>query len=165
MEFCVRLVVTLFFLCPLALPAYADDLHQHRNNLHSLSPLKVYFDVNVGVGKKLETRLMLIRKTYGELVEQGGRPEFIIGFRGKASYFVTRSNSYVEPGDLAVKNKIHQWIMIFKELGIRMEQCQIAADFTGIEAKDFLPEVEVVSNGYVSMIAYHNQGFAQIPMD
>ncbi len=164
MPFRVHLIVVFCLAGFLASPTFAGQQYGSLA-LSGSSPLKVYFDVNLGVAKKLETRLMLISKTYEQLVEQGGHPEFIVGFRGKASAFITQGNSHVDPGDLAMKKKIHQWLKTFKARGIRMEQCQIAADFTGIESQDFLPEVEVVSNGYISMLVYQNQGFAQIPMD
>lgn len=129
------------------------------------SVYRVYFDVNVGIPKKLETRLRLINATYDQLLEQGKKPEFVVGFRGKASYFVTKGEGYVEPEDLAFKQKIQQWVNTIKGRGIRIEQCRIAAGLVGVDPKDFLPELEVVENAYVSMIVYQQQGFSQIPMD
>jgi intracellular sulfur oxidation DsrE/DsrF family protein len=34
-----------------------------------------------------------------------------------------------------------------------------------LEVKDFLPQVEVVENGYVSLIGYQQQGYALLPLD
>jgi intracellular sulfur oxidation DsrE/DsrF family protein len=67
--------------------------------------------------------------------------------------------------DLPTKKKIHEWIQRFKERGIVMEQCRIAAGLLDIDAKDFLEQIEVVDNGYISMIGYQAQGYSQIPMD
>ena len=53
----------------------------------------------------------------------------------------------------------------FKAKGIVMEQCQIAAQLHRIELTDFLPEVEVVQNSYISMIGYQAKGYSQVPMD
>lgn len=159
----IFLVICTFVFLPG--PVFAASQPQTISGVNKTSPLRVYFDVNVGVAKMLETRLMLINTTYDQLLQRNSNPEFIVGFRGKASYFVTKGDGYVETEDVELKKKIHQWVKTFKDKGIRLEQCRIAAGMTGIEVKDFLPEVEVVDNGYVSMIIYQNQGFSQIPMD
>ncbi|MEN8256777.1 MAG: hypothetical protein ABFS09_02840 [Thermodesulfobacteriota bacterium] len=129
------------------------------------SGLRVYFDVNVGVPHKLEIRLMLINKTYDQLLQLGHQPEFVVGFRSTASYFVTKGDEYVEPEELVLKKKIHQWVKTLKSKGIRIEQCLLAADFVDIEHEDFLSEMALVKNGYVSMIIYQSQGFAHVSMD
>ena len=126
---------------------------------------KTYFDVNMGKPEKLVTRLKLIDVTYDQLSAAGAHPEFVIGFRGKASRFVTRGNDYVFEEDIAVKKEVYAWIKRFKERGIPMEQCLIAAGFQNVDPKDILPEIEVVQNGYVSMIGYQVKGYAQVPMD
>lgn len=52
-------------------------------------PARAYFDVNLGLADKLETRLMLINTTFDQLSAQGLAPQFVVGFRGPASFFVT----------------------------------------------------------------------------
>jgi hypothetical protein len=52
-----------------------------------------------------------------------------------------------------------------KAAGMRLEQCGLAADMQGIARTDFLPQLEVVGNGYVAMITYQGQGYAYVPMD
>ena len=46
-----------------------------------------------------------------------------------------------------------------------MEQCGLAADMQGIATTDFLPQLEMVGNGYMAMITYQGQGYAYVPMD
>ena len=48
---------------------------------------------------------------------------------------------------------------------IDLEQCRIAAGFEDIAIADFLPQVKLVANGYVSMIGYQSQGYSFVPMD
>lgn len=108
---------------------------------------------------------MLINKTFDQIVESGGQPQFVVGVRGGASLFVTKGDGHVSRADLAYKKKIHHWLEIFQKKGIRLEQCNIAAGFFGIDRNDFRPEMTVVANGYLAMITYQNRGFAQVPMD
>jgi len=34
-----------------------------------------------------------------------------------------------------------------------------------IDTKDFLPQVKIVANGYISLVGYQSQGYAFLPMD
>lgn len=160
-----RLALVAFFLISLSSSAAAGSKQQLISETNNASPQRVYFDVSLGVPHKLEIRLMIINKTYDQLLKQGYQPEFVVGFRSMASYFVTKGDDYVEPEDLAFKKKIHQWVKTLKKRGIRIEQCLLSADFVDIEPEDFLSEMELVENSYVSMIVYQNKGFAQITMD
>jgi len=156
--------LTISFVLCLAIFAFADE-YDNRRALHDISKTKTYFDVNMGIPEKLVTRLKLIDVTYDQLSAAGAHPEFVIGFRGKASRFVTKGNDYVFEEDIAAKKEVYAWIKRFKERGILMEQCLIAAGFQNVDPKDILPEIEVVQNGYVSMIGYQVKGYAQVPMD
>ena len=125
--------------------------------LQGTSHAKAYFDVNIGIPEKLDTRLMLIEKTYSQLLAAGIKPDFVIGFRGKASDFVTKGDDYVFEEDLPVKNKIAERIGRLKKMGMTIEQCRIAAGLRGIDPADFLEEITLIENGYISMIG----GFGQ----
>lgn len=142
-----------------------SEEYSQSPSLSGVTTAKVYFDVNMGIPEKLLVRLVLIDKTLTQLQAAGVKPEAVIGFRGKASKFVTKGDFYVEKEEQAVKAEIHKWLKRFADEGIPMEQCLIAAELHGIAPNDFRPEVKVIQNGYVSMIAYQNKGFAQIPMD
>jgi len=67
--------------------------------------------------------------------------------------------------DLSAKKAIAARVDQFKAEGFALEQCRIAADLQEIEVADFLPRVEVVANGDISMIGYQSQGYAFVPMD
>ena len=161
-----RTILTLmifFFLCS-TIAAFSDG-YANKRALHNLSTAKTYFDVNMGIAKKLVTRLKLSDTTYEQLTAAGVRPEFVVGFRGKASRFVTNGNEYVPEEDLAAKKEVHSLVKRLQERGIPMEQCLIAAGFQFVDPEDILPEIELVQNGYISMIGYQTKGFAQVPMD
>ena len=126
---------------------------------------KVYFDLNIGDPEKLAVRMRLIEKTREDLVKRGMVPRIVIGVRGKASNFFTNGEAYVPEADLAIKKNILAQVERFKDAGLRLEQCRLAADMQGIATTDFLPQLELVGNGYVAMITYQHQGYAYVPMD
>ena len=147
--------------------SYAEsaEMYDNKRALAHITTARVYYDVNIGLPTKLVTRLSLIDKTYEQLVGAGVAPEFVVGFRGKASYFVTRGDDYVFAEDVEAKRKVLKWIQTLKARGVTMEQCLIAASLQKVDPQDILPEIEIVQNGYISMIGYQAKGYSQIPMD
>lgn len=133
--------------------------------LKGISRVKVICDVNVPDPETLLTRMLLIEKTYNQLAEAGIDSTFVVAFRGGASRYVTQGDAYVDPLDLDYKQKMKDWLERFSERGFILEQCAIAAGFQNIDTRDFLPQLKVVENSYISIIGYQSQGFALLPMD
>jgi intracellular sulfur oxidation DsrE/DsrF family protein len=135
------------------------------NALKGLKAIKVVCDVNVGDPKLLLRRMELIDETYTQLIDAGIQPTFIVAFRGPATKYVTRGTGYVSPDYHAIKKEIQGWIVQFKENGFSLEQCAIAARGQKVSYEDVLPQITVVQNGYISIVAYQNRGYALLPMD
>jgi len=137
----------------------------HGGALSGVMTTNVFFDLNVGDPAKLHTRLQLIETTYSQLVAAGFSPRVVIGVRGMASNYFTRDAGYVPEDDSPVKKEIAAKVAKFRAMGFAIEQCRIAAGMQGIDVADFLPQVQIVDNGYISMIGYQAQGYAYVPMD
>jgi len=135
------------------------------NALKGLKAVKVVCDVNVGDPKLLLRRMELIDDTYTQLIDAGIQPTFIVAFRGPATKYVTRGTRYVSPEHHAIKKEIQGWIDQFQENGFSLEQCAIAARGQKVSYDDVLPQITVVQNGYISIVAYQNKGYALLPMD
>ena len=157
-----RILLLLLFATCAAFPALAGAAERAAVDN---GEARVYFDVSIGEPEKLALRLGLIEKTRDDLIAAGLTPRIVVGIRGKASNFFTRGEDYVLESDLAVKKKILAQVVRLKTMGLRLEQCGLAADMQGIARTDFLPQLEVVGNGYVAMISYQGQGYAYVPMD
>ena len=157
-----RILLLLLFATCAAFPALADAAERAAVDN---GEARVYFDVSIGEPEKLALRLGLIEKTRGDLIAAGLTPRIVVGIRGKASNFFTRDEDYVLESDLAVKKKILAQVVRLKAMGLRLEQCGLAADMQGIATTDFLPQLEMVGNGYMAMITYQGQGYAYVPMD
>jgi intracellular sulfur oxidation DsrE/DsrF family protein len=136
-----------------------------EKSLQGLKSVKIVCDMNVGEPKLLLTRMELLDTTYKQLAAAGMKPVVVVAFRGKASLFVTKGEGYVPDAQKAAKSEVKSWIERFKKNGFTIEQCAIAAEMLDIDLKDFLPEMQLVENGYVSLIGYQQQGYAFLPMD
>lgn len=134
-------------------------------SLQGLKHAKIVCDMNVGDPKLLLTRMELLDRTYRQIAGAGVKTTVVVAFRGKASLYVTKGDGYVDAAGKDAKPRVRSWIERFKKNGFILEQCAIAAELLDIDLKDILPEVEIVENGYVSLIGYQQQGYAFLPMD
>ncbi len=132
--------------------------------LTNLSELKIYFDVKAESAGKVEKRMQWIRDTYEQAKQQGLQTSFIIGFRSQASFFVTKGDDYIDDEEIITKGKIEKWLLRFRKMGMVLEQCGLSAELFEIDEEDFLPEVNVVKNSFVSIAGYQNRGYAYVPM-
>jgi len=156
----------LFLIAVLLIAAHAlADPPNDADALKGLKTVKVVCDVNVGEPELLLRRIELIDETYTQLIDAGVQPTFVVAFRGPATRYVTRGSGYVSPEHQAVKKEIQGWIAQFNQNGFTLEQCAIAARGQKVAYEDILPEIKVVQNGYISIIAYQNKGYALLPMD
>ena len=160
-----RFGVSVFLVfCVFLAPAWGGS-YDNSAALGGLQTAKVYFDVNQGDAKKLIVRLDLLNRTVEQIREAGLNAEVVVGIRGGATKLVTRGTGHFKEEDIQYSDQIKKWIADFKAKGFVLEQCAIAAEFMKIDAADFLPEITLVANGYVSMIGYQNKGYAVVPMD
>ena len=160
----LKYLLCLLMLTGLTLPAGAETF-ANQAALEGLETAKAVFDVNQDDPDLLLLRLQLVDKTYQQLKDAGKNPQFVLTFRGGASRFLTRGETYLEAGDEKTKAAVEELLVKFHAAGIPLEQCAIAAGLAKIKTDAFLDEVEVVANGYTSMIAYQNKGYAFIPME
>ena len=157
----IYVCMCLFLASAMAFAAQFDN----EKALKGLSSVKIVCDVNVGDPDLLLTRMYFLDTTYSQLLDAGVTPAIVISFRGKASLFITKNDKYIKAEHRKQRIEMKKWIKHFKELGFTIEQCYIAAKSHKIDTKDFLPQVNIVENGYISLIGYQSKGYAFLPMD
>jgi intracellular sulfur oxidation DsrE/DsrF family protein len=153
------IALVTFLFCSASAEA-ADD----HASLTGLKEVKVAFDIKDGDGKLLLNRLDIIDETRQSLIQQGVTPHFILAFRGPATKLVQTDQDKIKPEDRALAARI---AIRIKELsgapGVDgFEQCAVAAREQGTKAELVLPEIRVVGNGFISLMAYQAKGYAYI---
>ena len=156
----------ILVLCCFQSIAAAEE-YKNSRALRQVTVAKAYFDVTSGSPGKLVNQLGFIDKAYDQLAKAGLKPQFVLGFHGAASAYVTKgSEDYVTSDEeIAAKKKVQAWVQRFKAKGIVMEQCMLAAEVYEIDPEDILPEIDRVKNGYVSTIGYQAKGYAPVPVN
>ena len=158
----------LFFsvtLTSVSTVAASQAVFDNSRSLDGVQKASIYFDVSLKDDALLVFRMDLLDRTIKTLDEYGLEVNAVIGIRGHASRFITKGEHYVLDEQVENKKKIQQWIKRFSDRGIVIEQCAIAAGMHDIAKDDFLPEVTIVGNGYVSLVGYQAQGYSVVPMD
>lgn len=145
---------------------HAQAKPDDANSLQGLNSSKVVFDITQGDPKKLLGRLKLIEKTAQMMVEQGVKPDFVLAFRGPASFYASKDREIIPLESHDVADQIAAQISKMNtQKGLKFEQCSIATGFLKINNATIYPEIKVVGNSWISLAGYQNQGYAYIPVD
>jgi len=125
---------------------------------------KIAFDIREGNSKLLLAQLNVIDETRQSLIQQGVKPRFILTFRGPATKLVQTDQKMIEPEDRGLAAKIAARIKeMSKAPGVDgFEQCAVASRTQETRTELVLPEIRVVGNGFVSLMAYQSRGYAYI---
>jgi intracellular sulfur oxidation DsrE/DsrF family protein len=145
-------------------PAASNAAPDNRAALAGLTEMKIAFDVTDGNPKVLLAKLTTIDVTRKQLMDSGVTPRMVIAFRGDASYFTQADIEKVKPEDREDARKIAAKL---KELraapGVEaLEQCNLPLAPRKLKSGDVMPEVKVVGNGWISLVAYQRRGYAYI---
>lgn len=132
--------------------------------LKGLNDVKVAFDLKEGDAKLLLNRLNVIDETRQSLIKQGVTPHFILAFRGPATKLVQTDQEKIKPEDRANAEKVAARIReMSSSPGVEgFEQCAVAVREQGTKVESVLPQIHVVGNGFISLMAYQARGYAYI---
>jgi intracellular sulfur oxidation DsrE/DsrF family protein len=136
----------------------------NRAALAGLTEMKMAFDITDGNPKAVLAKLDSIETTRKQLIADGVTPHMVIAFRGEASYFTQSDIEKVKPENREDAKKI---AAVLKELraasGVdALEQCNLPLAPRKLKSADVMPEVQVVGNGWISLVAYQRRGYAYI---
>lgn len=134
------------------------------SSIAGLSEMRMAFDVIDGNPQPLILKLTTIDLTRKQLIEAGVTPKIVVTFRGDASYYTQTDLSKVKEADRADALKIRSMLhALAKAPGVEsMEQCNVPLAARKIKPADLMPEVKLVGNGWVALVAYQHRGYGYI---
>ena len=144
----------------------AEQKPNDANALKGLDSVKVVYDITQGDPKRLLGRLNLIENTAKMIKDQGVKPEFVLAFRGPASFYASTYRDRIAPENHKVADDIKEKIGLMSKLeGVKFEQCSVATGFLKIENASIYPDIKVIGNSWISLAGYQNRGYSYIPVD
>ncbi|GAB4409734.1 MAG: hypothetical protein OHK0032_05380 [Thermodesulfovibrionales bacterium] len=153
------ITMILMFMLVILVPSLARS-----GDFDGLKEAKVVWDVTSGDEKVFTDRINLIQQTAESLKQRGITPVFVIGIRGHATKFVTKSvdGTKFEKDKIEQKDEIQQKLLKVAESGIKIKQCSMPMKRFNVAKDNVVKFVEVVDNVWENMIALQNKGYAYI---
>jgi intracellular sulfur oxidation DsrE/DsrF family protein len=135
-----------------------------REALAGMREVKMAFDITDGNPKVLLAKLTVIDLTRRQLIDAGVTPRMVLAFRGDASFFTQVDLEKVKPEEREDAKKVAAKIRELRALGgiEAMEQCSVPLPARKLRGADVMPEVRLVQNGWISLVAYQARGYGYI---
>jgi intracellular sulfur oxidation DsrE/DsrF family protein len=89
-------------------------------------------------------------------------PRIVVVFHGPVVNLISTNLAQFPEEVLAEVEQFQATIRQMKQDGVTFEVCLYAVNMAGIDATTILPEVDLVANGFVSVIGYQMQGYAVV---
>ena len=162
-----RLLLVLALSVGVVLTAPALGARSHaadENPIAGLKDAKVAFDITAGEPGRLLNILNTIDETREGFAKHGVTPHFVLAFRGPATLLTQTDLSRLKPEDRETAAKIAAKLKQLRgSAGIeRLDQCSIAMRGQKVDKAQVNPDVTVVENGWITLVAYQAKGYAYI---
>ena len=148
-----------------AMPVQAEKTIDDSAALNGVKETSSVFLIDFTNPKKTAFYMDIILGTHEGLVRQGVKPDMVLVFIGETVKYLSTS-----PDDLLAMEYEDQLASIaessraLKERGVRMEVCAVATRVFGVDNDTILPEMEVVGDGFISLIGWQTQGHKLVPI-
>lgn len=165
-KFNANILGKILFLFILAVPSFAHATDpSDAEALKGLSSARAVFDITTASPKKLNFYLNLIENTAKSMHAAGVKTDFILAFRGPATFYTSMDRKKIKMDDMMIADKISSKLKSLSNTpGMELTQCSVAAHALKVDIKTINPAVKVVGNSWVSLIAYQNKGYAIVPV-
>jgi len=138
------------------------------NDQAALGNLKVgkgVFLIDIGDARKMNFYLEVIQGTVKGMKAQGVEPDFVLVYIGPSVKYLTTSPSVeTEQAGGAVLLDMESNVEKLAELGVRQEVCAVATRVFGIDNTSVFKGMDLVADGFVSLIGYQAQGYHLVPV-
>lgn len=167
MKFINRIGVfaVLFMGFWVASPLSAEEAINDAAALIGVEATKSVFLIDFTNPKKTAFYMDIIRGTHDGLVRQGVTPNMVLVFIGQTVKYLS-----TEPEELLAMEyeeelkSIAESAKALKANGVRMEVCAVATKVFEVENSTVLPEMDVVGDGFISLIGWQTQGHKLVPI-
>jgi len=125
---------------------------------------KAIFDVRISQPKALLVALKVIEETAEGIRQLGGTPEFVIAFRGGTLPLLKKMPAVKDDAEAAILSEVRERLADYKQKGMTLESCNVAARLFKIDPKELDPNLTPVINSLISVIDYQSKGYSLVPM-
>jgi intracellular sulfur oxidation DsrE/DsrF family protein len=159
------LALLLAALFSLPAIAQAEKIIDDSAALKGLDATKSVFLIDFTNPRKTAFYLDIIRGTHEGLVRQGVKPNMVLVFIGETvRYLSTKPDDELELEFGEELKSIANSAKALQQKGVRMEVCAIANRVFKVDNDTILPQMQVVGDGFISLIGWQTQGHKLVPI-
>ncbi len=89
-------------------------------------------------------------------------PRAVVAFRGPAVKLLSTGREGIPKDESEAMDQFAATLRAMKKDGVKLEVCMYAVKVVGVDPASLMPEVDRVTNGFVSVVGYQNQGYAVV---
>lgn len=156
---CLLIVSAMLALAPAPVLAAGYD-----NALKGVQKYDALYEFSQGDPKIANVVFWAIRDSYqvDEVKNLKGKPNVVVVFHGPVVKLISSNRAPFNDAEWAEVEKLQGTIREMKKEGVRFEVCQYAVKVMGVDEATIMPEIDLVGNGFVSVIGYQMQGYAVV---
>lgn len=133
--------------------------------LNGIKETKSVFLIDFTNVEKTAFYLKIIEGTHKGLVSQGVKPNMVLVFIGPTvKYLSTKQDEAFEMEKEEHLSSIQNSIKNFSKLGVRMEVCAVATKVFNIDNNTIPKEMNIIADGFISLIGWQTQGHKLVPI-
>jgi intracellular sulfur oxidation DsrE/DsrF family protein len=133
--------------------------------LNGIKEAKSVFLIDFTDIKTTAFYLKIIQGTHKGFVKQGVKPKMVLVFIGKTVKFLsTKQDEAFEMENENELKSIQNSIKEFAKLGVRMEVCAVATDVFKIDNSTIPTQMNIIADGFISLIGWQTQGYKLVPI-
>ena len=133
--------------------------------LNGIKKAKSVFLIDFTDVKTTAFYLKIIEGTHAGFEKQGVKSDMVLVFIGKTVKFLsTKQDEAFEMEYEDELASIQNSIKKFAKLGVRMEVCAVATKVFNIDNKTIPSEMDVIADGFISLIGWQTQGHQLVPI-
>lgn len=129
-----------------------------------LHQAKAVYLVNVGSPGSADHIVHLIGLTRHQLLSQKVKPEFIVVFIGQDVSYLAKDRRGISYKDERAVADMQKEIGSLAHDGVQFQACGVALHGMDVTPQMLISDVTPVDNGFISIIAYQEKGYALVPV-
>ena len=157
------IMVVTFTIALIASPAASSEYAA----LAGVKQVKAVFDVSLGSPKMANIVFWAVKNVYeDENVRALSKPpQVAVVFHGPAVKLISTNHKDFKDSDKGALDEFANMIRQMKKDGVKLEVCLYALKVLGVDPATILPEVDIVGNGFISVVGYQAQGYSVVTID
>lgn len=143
----------------------AEQEYNDSVALNGITSAKAVFLIDFKTAQKTAFYMDLIVGTFDGLKRQIVEPEMVVVVIGPTVKYLSKTANPELTFDYEKEfDSIQNSIKALHQRGVRIEVCAIATDVFGIDNSTLPKELDVVADGFISLIGWQTQGYKLVPV-